>query len=217
MTQVGIYVRVSTSDQNLDRQLERATQYASEELDVELDDVEIYRDKQTGTDTVRSGYQELMSELDATDVVVVHEISRMARSLQDLERTVTRITEHNSEIHFVRDGLNFGDGKEKPMQRLQLQMLGAFSEWEAKVKRMNTKEGIAARQADDDYHHGRAPLGFQKDDGQLIEGDNYHQVCATLDMVAKGELSKRKAAAELNTSRSTIRSAINDRPDLYGI
>jgi len=81
---------------------------------------------------------------------------------------------------------------------------------------MNTKEGIAARQDEDDYHHGRPPLGFEKDDGRLIEGENYDQVCAVLDMVQKGELSKRKAARELDTSRTTISRGI-EKSKIYGI
>jgi DNA invertase Pin-like site-specific DNA recombinase len=147
---------------------------------------------------------------------VVHEISRLARSLQDLERTVSRVTDTGAEIHFVRDGLSFGDGKEQPMHRLQMQMLGAFAEWQARVKQMNTKEGIAARQQREDYHHGPAPLGFAKDDGQLVEAGNYHEVVATLDSVQKGETSKRKAAARLDCSRSTVGRAL-DRGELYGL
>lgn len=95
-------------------------------------------------------------------------------------------------------------------------MLGAFAEWQARVKQMNTKEGIAARQQEDDYHHGRPPLGFEKDDGRLIEGENYDQVCAVLDMVAKEEMSKRQAAKELDTSRRTIDRAL-DRDRLYAV
>ena len=102
------------------------------------------------------------------------------------------------------------------MHRLQMQMLGAFAEWQARVKHMNTKEGIAARKSGGEYHHGRAPIGFEKDDGRLIEDENYDQVCAVLDMVQKEELSKREAAAELSTSRKTIDRALS-RQRLYGI
>lgn len=84
------------------------------------------------------------------------------------------------------------------------------------MKQMNMKERIAARQQEDDYYHGRPLLGFEKDDGRLVEGENYDQVCAVLDMVAKGELSKRKAARELNTSRTTIARTLN-RVLLYGL
>jgi len=103
------------------------------------------------------------------------------------------------------------------MHRLQMQMLGAFAEWQARVKQMNTKEGIAARQANDDYHHGRAPLGFEKDEGELFEGPEYDRVCGVLDMVAAGEMSKRKAAKELETSRRSIGRALDERPGLYGL
>jgi len=219
MPSVACYSRVSTADQNLDRQLESTSEYAQRELGADLGEIVEYRDKSTGTDTSRSGYRDLMAAVDAGDVdaVVVHEISRLARSLQDLERTITRVTDEDVEMHFVRDGLSFGDGKESPMHRLQMQMLGAFAEWQARVKQMNTKEGIAARQANDEYHHGRAPLGFEKDEGELFEGPEYDRVCGVLDMVAAGEMSKRKAAKELETSRRSIGRCLGDRPELYGL
>jgi DNA invertase Pin-like site-specific DNA recombinase len=215
---VACYVRVSTAEQNLERQLQSTSDYAQDDLGAGLDEIKTFRDKSTGTNTERSGYREMMEVVDAGDVdaVVVHEISRLARSLQDLERTVSRVTDTSAEIHFVRDGLSFGDGKEQPMHRLQMQMLGAFAEWQARVKQMNTKEGIAARQQREDYHHGPAPLGFAKDDGQLIEAGNYHEVVATLDEVQKGTLSKRKAANRLDCSRSTVSRAL-DRGGLYGL
>ena len=215
---IGCYCRVSTADQNLERQLESTHEYAQETFDVDLSDIETYRDKTTGTSTQRDGYLKLLRDVEARDLdaIVVHEISRLARSLQDLERTVGRVTDAGAEIHFVRDGLSFGDGKEQPMHHLQMQMLGAFAEWQARVKQMNTKEGIAARQREDGYHHGRPPLGFEKDDGLLIEAENYHEVVAVLDMVQKGNLSKRKAAQELQTSRTTISRAL-ERTDLYDL
>lgn len=212
------YVRVSTEEQNLERQLESVQGYAKDDLNTELSGLQVYRDKSTGTDTARSGYREMMQYVEEGDVdhVVVHEISRLARSLQDLERTVSRITDTDTAVYFVRDGLSFGDGKERPMHKLQMQMLGAFAEWQARVKQMNTKEGIAARQQEEKYHHGRPPLGFVKNDGQLIEGPNYNQICAVLDMVEKDELSKRKAAGELDTSRTTISRAMK-RGSLYSL
>lgn len=148
--------------------------------------------------------------------VAFHEISRLARSLQDLERTVSRITDNGAAVHFVCDGLSFGDGKKRPMHKLQMQMLGAFAEWQARVKQMNTKEGIAALQQEDDYHHGRHPLGFEKDDGSLIGGANFDMICAVSDMVQKNELSKRKAARELETSRTTVSRTLN-RVSLYAL
>lgn len=216
---VACYVRVSTADQSLDRQLTSTTEYAQDRLGADLSEIETYRDKSTGTNTERDGYRKLMSAVEDGQyvAVVVHEISRMARSQQDLLRTVERVTDADTSIHFVRDGLSFGDEKGTPMHRLQMQMLGAFAEWQARVKQMNTKEGIAARRAaDDNYQHGPAPLGFTKDDGHLVEAEDYNQVVAVLDMVQRDELSKRKAARQLDTSRRTVNRAL-DRADLYGV
>ena len=140
---IATYCRVSTADQTLTRQLESTHTYATEQLDASLDEIRGYRDKSTGTNTERNGYRDLMSDIqDGTiTIVVVHEISRLARSLRDLDRTVSRIVEADAEVHFVCDGLVFGSGEDSPMDRLMLQMLGAFAEWEARVKQLNTKEG----------------------------------------------------------------------------
>lgn len=72
------------------------------------------------------------------EAVVVEETSRTARSLQDLDSTVERIVDAGAELHFVRDSLPPFTGEDDPVARLMLQMLGAFAEWEARVKRLNT-------------------------------------------------------------------------------
>lgn len=216
--QVACYVRVSTAEQNLDRQLSATSDYAQEELGSCLGEITTYRDQSTGTNTDRSGYRELMADIEsgAYDAVVVHNTSRLARSLQDLDRTVERVTAADTELHFVRDNLPPFTGEDDPMACLMLQMLGAFAEWEANVKQMNTREGIAARKQNDEYHHGPAPLGFEKDDGRLIEASNYHDIVAILEMVQKDELSKRKAAQRLDCARSTVNRALK-RADFYGL
>jgi DNA invertase Pin-like site-specific DNA recombinase len=215
---IGCYVRVSTAKQNLDRQLTATREYAADTFDVELADLRIYRDKSTGTDTARSGYREMLADAEAgeLDAVVAHEVSRIARSISDLERTAERLRDAGVELHIVTEGLVVKPGETDPYQRALFQLLGVFAELEASIKRQNIREGIAARQESDDYRHGPAPLGFEKDDGQLVEGDNYDRVCTVLDMVAREEMSQRQAAKELDTSRRTIRRAL-DRGELYGL
>lgn len=217
MGEIACYCRVSTTDQSLDRQLTSTQEYAEREFGAELADLEIYRDKSTGTNTDRSGYQEMIDDADAGDLdaVVVHSVSRICRSISDLERTAARLEAADVELHIVSEGLTLRPGDEDPFQRALFQLLGVFAELEANMAQQRTKEGIAARQANDEYHHGPAPLGFSKDDGCLVEADNYHDVVAVLDMVQKAELSKRKAAKRLDTSRPTINRAL-DREELYG-
>lgn len=216
---VAGYARVSTGEQNLDRQLTGIFEYAEREFDIDRNDVEIYRDKSTGTDVERSGYQAAIESVDSgdIDVLVVYEVSRVARSIRDLSRTADRIKEAGAELHVVAEGLTLQPGDEDPYQDALFQLLGVFAELEAKIKRKNVAEGIAARQDSDDYHHGPAPLGFEKDDGRLIEGPEYQRVVSVLDRVASDELSKRKAAEKLDTSRRTVQRAVENRGDLYGL
>jgi DNA invertase Pin-like site-specific DNA recombinase len=213
------YARVSTTEQTLDRQLTGIFQYAEREFNINRNTVDIYRDKSTGTDVERSGYQTLVSDVEAgaVDRVIVYEVSRVARSIRDLSRTADRIRDANAELHVVSEGLTLRPGDDDPYQDALFQLLGVFAELEAKIKRKNVSEGIAARQQNDKYHHGPAPLGFEKNNGQLIEGPNFHRIVATLDNVASGKTSKRQAANQLNTSRRTVQRAVEERPDLYGL
>jgi len=218
MAEIGCYCRVSTENQSLDRQLQSTQEYAEREFDADLGDLRFYRDKSTGTDTERSDYQQMMrdSEDGEIDAVVVHSISRICRSISDLERTASRLEDAGVELHIISEGLTLQPGERDPYQTALFQLLGVFAELEANMAQQRTKEGIAARQQNEEYHHGPAPLGMEKNDGLLIEGENYHEVVTALEMVQKDELSKRKAAQRLYTSRKSIDRAL-DRTDLYGL
>lgn len=218
MSKVGCYCRVSTEDQNLDRQIDATSEYATSNFDTDIDDIEIYRDKSTGTDTDRSDYQEMMADAEGGDlgVVVVNSVSRICRSISDLERTASRLEDAGVELHIINEGLTLRPGESDPYQTALFQLLGVFAELEANMAQQRTKEGIAARQQNEDYHHGPAPLGMAKNGGLLIEGENYHEVVSALEMVRKGELSKRKAAQRLDSSRASINRAL-ERTELYGL
>jgi DNA invertase Pin-like site-specific DNA recombinase len=195
-------------------------EYAEREFGVELGDLEFYRDKATGTRTAtRAEYKRLMADVEngEVDVVVAHEVSRVARSITDLERTADRLREAGVELHIVSEGLVMRPDEDDPYQRALFQLLGVFAELEARIKRQNIREGIAARQESDEYRHGPAPLGFAKRDGQLVETENYQKVVEVLDQVARGDLSKRQGAKELGSSRRTVRRSIEERGDLYGL
>lgn len=219
MGNVACYCRVSTGEQSIERQLEATRDYAVDVLSVELPDLKIYRDKSTGTNTQRSGYKDMMADAETGQfqAVVVHSVDRICRSIGDLERTASRLREVGVELHIVSEGLVISAEQEDPYQTALFQLLGVFAELEASIITQRTKEGLAARMDEDDYHHGPSPIGFEKENGRLIESDNYHQVVSVLDVVAKGDLSKRKAARELGVARATIKRAIEERGELYGL
>jgi DNA invertase Pin-like site-specific DNA recombinase len=91
-------------------------------------------------------------------------------------------------------------------------------DWEKRADGIGNliSEGIKKKQ-EAGQHHGPAPIGFEKDDGQLVEGEEYHRVCEVLEQVARGDMSQRQAAKELDCARKTIRNAIEERSDLYGL
>jgi DNA invertase Pin-like site-specific DNA recombinase len=213
------YVRVSTEDQNLERQLNNTKEYAESELDCQLCDLEIFRDKSTGTDTSRSGYREMMRAIEDGEVteVVVKSVSRIARSIRDLDRTAERIGDAGAELHILDEGLILKPDEDDPYQTALFRVLGVFAELEAEIAQKRTKEGIAARQEHEEYHHGPAPLGFEKDDGRLVEGDEYDLVCAVLEMKASGEMGTREAARELGCGTATINRCLDERAGLYGL
>lgn len=221
MPSIAQYHRVSTEDQDLDRQRDSTAKYVLTHLDADLSKLHRYEDKSTGTNTDRSGYIELMSDIESgkIDVVVAHSVSRIARSIRDLDRTVERIVDDNdAELHIVSENFQFVPGeKEDPYRKAMMRMLGVFAELEADLAQQRTREGIAVRKKEEGYSHGSAPLGYEKDDGHLIEAANYDEVVIVLEDVQLGELSKRKAASRLDTTRTTIRAAINERPELYGL
>jgi DNA invertase Pin-like site-specific DNA recombinase len=215
---VACYVRVSTADQSLNRQLEATNEYA-QDLGAEPAAIQTYRDKSTGTNTDRSDYHELLADVDdgRFDAVVVNSISRVARSIRDFEDTVEHIVEDNdTALHIISEGFELTPGDEDPYQRAMLQLLAVFAELEANMAQNRTREGIRTRMQNEDYHHGPAPLGFDKNDGHLIEAANFDRVVAVLEDVRHDKKSKRKAARELDTSRATINRAL-DRAEMYGL
>lgn len=213
---VAAYVRVSTRDQSLDRQLASTHEYSQREFDARP--VETYRDKATGSDIDRDGFHDLLDDVQdgEYDAVVVHSISRLSRSIRDLDQTVeTIVEESDTQLHIISEGMRI-TGDQDPYQTALLQLLGVFAELEANMTRQRVKEGIQMRMENEDYHHGPAPLGFEKEDGHLIESANFDRVRAVLEMVQDDDLSKRKAARELDTSRRTINRSL-DRAELYGL
>jgi len=128
------YMRVSTFDQNPDRQLEG----------VALD--RCFTDRVSGKDTKRPELAALLAFVREGDRVVVHSMDRLARNLDDLRRTVQTLTARGIRIEFVKEGLTF-TGEDSPMATLMLSVMGAFAEFERALIRERQREGIVlARQ-----------------------------------------------------------------------
>lgn len=124
------YVRVSSFDQNPERQLEH----------VQVD--KVFTDEASGKDTQRPELERLLAFVREGDTVVVHSMDRLARNLDDLRRLVQKLTQHGVRIEFVKEGLTF-TGEDSPMANLMLSVMGAFAEFERALIHERQREGIA--------------------------------------------------------------------------
>jgi DNA invertase Pin-like site-specific DNA recombinase len=120
------YIRVSTLDQHVDRQLEG----------IEVD--KTFIDKASGKDTKRPQLELLMSFVRTGDTVIVHSMDRLARNLDDLRRIVHTLTGWGVRIEFVKE-----HGDDSPMASLMLSVMGAFAEFERALINERQREGIA--------------------------------------------------------------------------
>jgi DNA invertase Pin-like site-specific DNA recombinase len=124
------YVRVSSEEQNTERQLDQ----------IELD--KVFLDKASGKDTHRPALDDLVGFVREGDTVFVHSMDRLARNLDDLRKLVNHLTDRRVRIEFVKEGLSF-TGEDSPMSTLMLSVMGAFAEFERALIRERQREGIA--------------------------------------------------------------------------
>jgi DNA invertase Pin-like site-specific DNA recombinase len=124
------YVRVSSLDQNPDRQLEH----------MEVD--RVFTDKASGKDTQRPQLQALLAYAREGDTMVVHSMDRLARNVDDLRRIVQNENKRGIHVQFVKENLTF-TGEDVPMANLMLSVLGAVAQFERDLIRERQREGIA--------------------------------------------------------------------------
>ena len=171
------YIRVSSFDQNPERQLEH----------IQVD--KVFTDKASGKDTQRPELDSLLSFVREGDTVVVHSMDRLARNLDDLRQMVQKLTRRGVRIEFVKESLTF-TGEDSPMANLILSVMGAFAEFERALIRERQREGIALAKKRGAYR-GRK---------KLLSNE---QVAELKRRVNAGE-QKAKLARELGISRETL-------------
>lgn len=177
------YIRVSSIDQNTDRQLD------GEALTV------TFTDKASGKDTARPQLQAMLAgNWPVGSMVVVHSMDRLARSLADLLKIVEELTGRGISISFLKEGKTFkGSSTPDPMDKLMLSMLGAFAEYERSLIRERQREGIAKAKAKGDVYKGRPK---KHDDAELV--------ARIVTEATKAGANKTKVAAANKISRETL-------------
>lgn len=138
------YARVSTQDQNLDRQRDQLKQAGCSR---------IFEEKVSGAKCDRPELGKMLDMLREGDVVVVTELSRLSRSVRDLFGIVGRINEAGAQIRSQKEPWL---DTTTPHGRLLFTFFSGISEFERDLIRQRTIEGIEAARARG--HHGGHPV-----------------------------------------------------------
>ena len=183
------YVRVSSADQNDARQLDGLT----------LD--KIFTDKASGKDTNRPQLKAMRDFVREGDVIFVHSMDRLSRSLSDLQSVVEELTEDGITVTFVKESLTFeppstgSDAHKTAYSTLMLQLLGAVGQFERALIKDRQREGIAIAKANNLYK-GRKP----KLDKAGVKN---------LQQMVTDNISKVEIARRLGISRASVYAYLN--------
>jgi len=129
------YIRVSTVQQNTDRQFDALTEYGCEKL---------FIDKITGKKADRPELNKLLEQLRKDDVIVVTELSRFGRSTKDLIFLIEKIKSSGAEFKSLKE--SFIDTT-TPSGYLIFNIFSAIAEFERVLIVERTKEGLASARA----------------------------------------------------------------------
>ena len=142
------YARVSSKEQNLDRQIDRLKKF--------VDDRDIFFDKQSGRDFDRSGYRQLKSMLRSGDTLYVTELDRLGRNKKEIQQELEYFRQNDIIVRIMdipttmADFSQFGDLQKSIMDMVNsilIEVLSTQAENERLLIKKRQKEGIAAAKA----------------------------------------------------------------------
>ena len=182
MSLIG-YKRVSSDSQSTDRQ----------DLG-ELD--KVFEEKLSGKSA--SDRPALVAMIDYAregDTVKVHSIDRLARDLRDLQSIISQLNDKGVAISFLSENLTFSAGADDAFAKLQLQMMGAFAEFERNIIRKRQAEGIAKAKERGVYKNRKRKPVIDRDEVRKLKAEG---------------LSTYKIADQMGISRMSVHRILNN-------
>ena len=128
------YARVSTEQQNLDRQLDALRKYG-----VDM----IYNEKMTGTKKDRPELSKLLDRMTEGDTVVVAELSRLGRSTKDLIELTEQFQQKGVHLISLKESIDTST----PTGKLLFTLMSAIAQFERDVIADRTREGLRSARA----------------------------------------------------------------------
>lgn len=184
------YARVSTKEQNEQRQLIALAQFG-------LSEKQIYVDKQSGKDFERQSYKRLMRKIKSGDTLVVKSIDRLGRNYEEILEQWRIITKEKAAAIVVLDMPLLDTRQSRDLTGtliadIVLQLLSYVAQTEREAIRQRQAEGIAAAKARG-VRFGRPPLPAP---------ENFSAVYQSWK---NGEITKTAAAKACGMPLSTFR------------
>lgn len=181
------YIRVSTREQNEDRQIRAMEEYG-------ILPVNIICDKQSGKDFERPGYKRLIKKIKSGDTLVIKSIDRLGRNYNEILGQWRILTKEKQVDIVVLDMplLDTRKGKDLTgtlITDIVLQLLSYVAQTEREFIRQRQREGIEAAKANG-VHFGRTAMQ---------RPDNYEEVKAEW---MDGIISAREAGRQLGISHT---------------
>ncbi len=180
------YVRVSTAEQNEQRQVEALEKYNIDKW---------YTEKASGKDTKRPQLQAMLDFVREGDTIYIHDFSRLARNTKDLLGIVEKLEEKKVDLVSNRENID----SSTPTGKLMLTMVGAIAEFERASLLERQREGIAIAKAAGKYRGGQV----KRIDEGLFNAE-YKKYMGR-------EISKAQMARNLNISRPTLNKLLKEK------
>ena len=191
------YIRVSTKDQHLDRQIEAIKEYRPDE---------VFADKMSGKDFDRPEYHRLKSVIQRGDEIIVKELDRLGRNKEAVKEELKWFKDHGIIVRVLEIPTTMIEfpGQEwitEMVNNILVEVIAAFAEQERKKIRQRQKEGIACAR-ERGVKFGRP----EKDvECVLLEGETVRAACKRLG-VSKTYWYEQKKKVGLPSAKSTSRS-----------
>ena len=197
MKKVFGYARVSSKDQNLNRQIRTLKEYVNSEKD-------IFTDKKSGKDTDRKNYQRLKEIVREGDIIVCTELDRFARSKQDIKDELMHFKNEGVKVVFLdipttkmflsdNKSLNQVDDIFDMVNNILIEVIATMAEKERKKIRERQLQGIKAAK-ESGVRFGRP----KKIDLNDLETKN--EVLKLIRKVENKEITNREASDLLSIS-----------------
>lgn len=181
------YVRVSTAEQNEERQIEALEKYGIEKW---------FTEKVSAKDANRPQLKAMIDFVRDGDVVYVHDFSRLARNTSDLLQICETLDKKSVKLVSNKENLDTST----PTGKLMLTMIGAINEFERGIILERQREGIAIAKRKGAYK-GRKKIDVQ----DLPAFDRLYE------QYKRHDISKAAIARKLKVSRTVVDRFIADR------